>query len=239
MKRIWDQPGFAGFPGTVDINGGRYDTNQIGLPVYEADGTTIYIPANDHRFIVDRAGIAFSLNGVNIGAFAPIAADRDARAHLNLHNQFSASGCSFPTIDPVDRASENGGGVFSAGGTYIHGCRGFDNRSTLGGNYAPVPTRNGCANPDGVVVISGSATVASVVLAKPELGQNGLGTGPRYLVYLTPVGATEPPTAGSLRARVANITQSGFDVVLEAAPGAGKSVTFAYQLKLNPAGLVS
>jgi hypothetical protein len=244
MKRIWDQPSFSGLSGTVSINGGRYDTNQIGKPVYQLDkanASSVYIAANDHRFIVERGGVAFSLNGVNIGAFGPIADDRDAAAALNLHNQFSAAGCTFPNLNPVDRGGENGGGAFSAGGTYIHGCKAFDSRSTLGGNTVPVPPRFGCTNPDGQVVISGTAApaTASVTFAKPELGNNGLSPNPRYLVFLTVIASSGSPVAGAFRSRAESISSSGFNIVLEAAPGDGASVTVAYQLRLNPTGLVS
>lgn len=245
MKRIWDQAGFAGCSGTIAFVGGRLSTLHLDKVVRQSDGTTERIAASDKRLIRDGAGIVFDFAGCNIGAEAPIAGDRGATFEIAMHSQFVAHGCTFPTIDPIVRLGLDG--VFSSGGTWLIGCKGFDSRSVLGGNYAPVPARHGCDNPDGVVVIEDTDATGPVVFGRvipsattrPEQGQNGVGDGPRYIVQLTVVDSSGAPAAGSKRASVANIDENGFDIELEAAPGAGEYVTVAYSLALNPQGLVS
>lgn len=239
MKRIWDQPGFAGFATTVDIHGGRFDTLHLNKVVYDWNGAA-YLAATDQDYILDRAGTAFTLVGCNIGCGTANVNDRNARIRLNLHNPFTAIGCQFPTTDPVTRLDENGGGMFSSGGTTIYGCRGYS-----GAGSKPIAPRRGCSNPDGIVTISGATSSGSIVFGpnKMERGHNGLGNGPAYLVSLTPVASTGNPPTGAYHARVANITASGFDVLVEAQPGVengiANSVTFGYQLHMNPTGLTA
>jgi hypothetical protein len=240
LKQLWHQPGFAGLNGTCSFRGGRYDTIAAGKPVYDIDSVTdevtLWLADTDHRFLVDLAGTAFTFVECNIGqggSANDLAAD--AYADINLHNTFAGIGCTFPNTNPVNRGSRNGGGTFPAGGVTLHSCRGYSAASTT----TPIAERHGPINPDGYFVVSDAETFKDVVFDVPELGQNGLGPAgaPRYLVFATPVDSVGAPSADAYRVRIDNIDTVGFRGIPEAAPTAGKSVTFAYHLALNPQGL--
>lgn len=242
LKQLWHQPGFAGLNGTCSFHGGRYDTIALGKPVYDIDSTTdavtLWLADTDRRWLVDLAGTAFSFFECNIGqggSANDLAAD--AYADINLHNTFVGIGCTFPNVNPVNRGSRNGGGIYPAGGISLQGCRGYSAAVTT----TPIAERHGPINPDGYAVVEDAETFADVTfpVATPELGQNGLGPAgsPRYLVFAQAVDSSGTPAAAALRCSIDNIADTGFRIIPEAAPTAGKSVTFAYRLVLNPQGV--
>jgi hypothetical protein len=247
MKKMWYTPGFSGGSTNATWQGGRFDTTGLGLPTYLLDGTLEH-SASDKRVIYDIGGTNHTLLGCHVGDITPHLTDEATTFQVGANGSLTMIGCTIPNgVDPVRQIALVNNDGMSNSGVYIQGCKALASGSvsSLGPIVRPIPDRNGCVNADGLITISDTTTTGSVALTQDEWGNGGAGNdgavGPRYLVLLTPVSSSGVPPRTAFNAYVPNasVGRNGFDVVLDTAPGSGRSVTFMYSLRPNRTGVRS
>ena len=218
--------------GPINVVGGRYVPTALGTPAYRQDGT-VHIPAEDHRFIVNRWGSPLNMVGVNMsvgaGAFS---GSRNLHIEVGDNTPVNLTGCSFDTPDPVRRLN-----TFDLpnGGTHVHGCRYWTT-----GSYVTlrVPERDGSDCWPFLWVHTGTSRTGSVTLPKTELGtgKSFVGGGfTDYDVWMHPVGHTGSPPDGAFRTHVrsGSLKTTSFDALFDEAPGVGNTVTFNVRIGLR------
>jgi hypothetical protein len=239
LKRLWHGIGQnASANCSFSIEGGRWNTSLLNLPVYDLNNT-VRIPVEDRRLIVSEGGSAITMRNVVIGTGVPDEADATATFEITEVASFTADGCMFPNANMIHRINTFD---YQSGGTYMRGCKYFTDDAPDGNVVSPIPERHGPENADFLWTadgdVMGVATTATITLPQFEIGSGGsfIGGGfTDYLVYMHPHSSTGTPPDGAFRTRIVSGSKrvNNFGVKLDAAPGAGNTVTFCVSLQLR------